>query len=308
MKQVGFFRALFGVCAGTEIFRELRGNSWLRVILHGALLTLILSIAISCGEMHRLSPRLRRIESRFIEEFGDKWNYSAEGLLPERAPDVARTLAPEPGVLIAYTGNRNEIDLTRQELASAGRGLIVISPRFFAFACRYNGEMIGHWQSDRTAGSLRCRDSEFNATVGPLLRRAAEAPTEEHPAVKVKISDFAAAARNIFAVSLSLWWWCSLILLVFLYTGICVAVNWIFGGARRMPITLREYWKIGVYAGFPAMLVAAAFPAFDLPFLTYPTVYMIGLMLYWMIAANRVFRQVLAESADRPPTDEENTK
>lgn len=38
------------------------------------------------------------------------------------------------------------------------------------------------------------------------------------------------------------------------------------------------------------MLFASCFPAFDLPFLRYGTVYMIGLVIYWLVAAGRIER------------------
>ena len=62
---------------------------------------------------------------------------------------------------------------------------------------------------------------------------------------------------------------------------------------RRYPLTLSfgEFWKIGLYAGFPAMLVATAFPALALPWFSFGSVFMAGLLIYWLYAAGRIERE-----------------
>ena len=51
-------------------------------------------------------------------------------------------------------------------------------------------------------------------------------------------------------------------------------------------------------ARFPVMLVASCFPAFDLPYLSYSTVFMIGLVVYWLVAVARVERAGVSGSQE----------
>ena len=56
--------------------------------------------------------------------------------------------------------------------------------------------------------------------------------------------------------------------------------------------------EVTIYAGFPVMLVASCFPAFDLPYLSYSTVFMIGLVVYWLVAVARVERAGVSGSQE----------
>ena len=58
-------------------------------------------------------------------------------------------------------------------------------------------------------------------------------------------------------------------------------------------------WKCGIYASFPPMVIASLFPILELPFVTYETVFMIGLLIYWMAVTAKLERT--------PVETEENT-
>ena len=72
--------------------------------------------------------------------------------------------------------------------------------------------------------------------------------------------------------------------LAVLYTGIFMLMYRLLNGVsgRLRFLTLQEMWKCGIYASFPAMVAASFFPLLELPFVSYETVFMIGLLIYWM--------------------------
>ena len=305
MYPVGFFRALFGSCAGTGIFAALRLNSWLRVVWHLVFLSLLLALLIAVGESRRIAHRLTVAGDRIITEFGSSLLCSPDGIRPEKDPDRFRIFEAEPGVLLVYLGEKTHLELSATQRAIAHRMLMVAAPRFFAFAVFSDNLWIGRWQDPAAAGSFRCRDDELNAV---LSQRLAGAKAQlETPAMRIPLASvFQILRGTLFAGFLTMWFG-TLIALAGLYTAIFAILNRLVGGGRRFsPLSLGEYWKIGIYAGFPAMLVASAFPIFDLPFLTYPTVYMIGLVTYWMIAAARVSADILAQTVPIPPTTAED--
>ena len=306
MRPVGFFKALFGSCAGTAIFSALRLNSWLRVIWHLVLLSFLLSLVIASGELRRLTPRLDAAENRFVEAFGSSLLCAPDGIRPAKDPERARLLEVEPGVAFVYLGsNDGKAALTAEERALAHRMLLVAAPRFFAFAVYSDNRWIGRWQDPAAAGNFRCSDVELNDVLNRQL--ALPKAQWETPAMQIPAASIFRMTRGMLSTGFLLMWFATLLMLAGLYTAIFAIVNRLIGGGKRfLPLTLGEYWKIGIYAGFPAMLVAAAFPAFDLPFLTYPTVYMIGLVVYWMIAASRVSSELLAQTVPAPPTTAED--
>ena len=86
--------------------------------------------------------------------------------------------------------------------------------------------------------------------------------------------------------------------LALFYTGLFAGMFRLTSSRRLQTLTFGEFWKIGVYAGFPVMLVASCFPAFDLPYLSYSTVFMIGLVVYWLVAVARVERAGVSGSQE----------
>ncbi|MBR2373255.1 MAG: hypothetical protein IKA87_03385, partial [Lentisphaeria bacterium] len=80
-------------------------------------------------------------------------------------------------------------------------------------------------------------------------------------------------------------------------TGIFMAMYRLLNGpsGRLRYLTLKEMWKCGVYAAFPAMIIASLFPALELPFLSYETVFMMGLLIYWMAVAAKLERTPLSQ-------------
>ena len=113
-------------------------------------------------------------------------------------------------------------------------------------------------------------------------------PRQEPPELPVS-SLFDAVSVSV-ALLLSLGRFAGVLLLALFYTLIFAGVSRLSLGNRKTVLNFAQFWKVGVYAGFPVMLVAGCFPALDLPFFSYSTVFMIGLVIYWMIAATRLER------------------
>ena len=64
-----------------------------------------------------------------------------------------------------------------------------------------------------------------------------------------------------------------------------------FASMRQLRVlTIRELWKTGLYAGFPAMIIGSFFPALNLPLFSFSTVYMFGLVIYWILIISRIER------------------
>ena len=92
-------------------------------------------------------------------------------------------------------------------------------------------------------------------------------------------------------------------MLVWLYTGIFMGMYRLLNGpsGRLSFLTLKEMWKCGIYAAFPPMVIASLFPILELPFVTYETVFMIGLLIYWMAVTAKLERTSVEteENTDR---------
>ena len=78
-----------------------------------------------------------------------------------------------------------------------------------------------------------------------------------------------------------------------LFLTLLFTVFYRFVGARNMTgLTFKEIFCSGFYASIPPMFVASFFPAFDLPFLHFETVFMTGFLIYFIAVLNYLERAV----------------
>jgi len=122
---------------------------------------------------------------------------------------------------------------------------------------------------------------------------AAALPAPDQATEPVRTADFFNSCRIAAGVLVFLLNFLQIFGFTAIFTAIFALMYRLVGGRVRR-LTTGGYWKIGVYAGFPVTAVAACFPAFQLPLLTYTTVYMVGTAVYWMIAATRVEAELRA--------------
>ena len=85
-----------------------------------------------------------------------------------------------------------------------------------------------------------------------------------------------------------------------LLTGLFAGLARLTGAATARGLTGWQYWLIGVYAGFPGMLIGSVVEALELPLLSYNLAYSLALVIYWLPAALACSRDRL-DDGGRPP-------
>lgn len=302
---VGFWGALRGTCCGTDIFFRLRYNSVWRTLWHLVLMTILVTAAIVWGEGSRMGKVIDETERLVTAEFGSEIRMTPEALTPALRPEVARSLdLPGNGRLCYIPDFRKGVRMEPDSISLLDF-LVIWSPRFLG--CAWQTEP-GNWQFGQETPMAEAAPA---AGTVPLLRGvgltfrnfttkelcdfleagveiSAPWPQQEPPELPVAAL-FDAVSASV-AMLISIGRFAGLLLLALLYTLIFAGVSRLSFGGRRPTLNFAQFWKVGVYAGFPVMLVAGCFPAFDLPFFSYSTVFMIGLVIYWMIAAARIER------------------
>lgn len=307
-EPVGFWGALRGTCCGTDIFFRLRYNSVWRTLWHLVLLSILVTAAIVWGEGSRMGKVIDETERLVTAEFGSEIRMTPEALTPALRPETARSIDLPWNGRLSYapdfkTGMRVEPD----SIALLDY-LVIWTPRFLG--CAWQIEP-GNWQfgqempaeerpgvtpSGGTAPFFRGIGLSFrNFTTKELCDFLAAgqevtAPWPQQEPPEIPISSLFDAIAGSVAFLLSVGRFAGLLLLSLLYTLIFAGVSRLSLGGRKPVLNFAQFWKVGVYAGFPVMLVAGCFPAFDLPLFSYSTVFMIGLVIYWMIAAARIER------------------
>lgn len=304
--RVGFWEALRGTCCGTEIFFRLRKNSTLRILFHLFFMALLCSAGILLGQLNRLLPEVRQLEQVFIAEFGSEFQLSAAGIVPEKAPERARALSlPFDGKLFYVPRGEAGVRLPSEQ-AEFLNYLAVWSPGYFVSAQHYEkdswlvsilrpaeeGGAISMFSPEKhyltNSGLVELLDSKLdNGYSWPVKETATQSFTALFGSLKIGMGILLFGMQLVGILALALF-----------YTGLFAGMFRLTSSRRLQTLTFGEFWKIGVYAGFPVMLVASCFPAFDLPYLSYSTVFMIGLVVYWLVAVARVERAGVSGSQE----------
>ena len=287
MKPIGFFSALAGVCRGTWIFADLRYNSGVRTAWHLVLMSLLCAGLIGirvCGEIRRAWAEAA---ARCVEEFGPELSFSEAGTVPARDPDRPRYLVLPRSGLLLYTAAAAKAEFP-PEAFSVNDYIVVWSRRFFAVAVRADAN---RWdvQMMLPGGRTVVRRLERDGLPGFFDAELAESGTAAKWAFvrlpPLGVAGLLGTFGAIFNVSWFLSEWFGIFMAGVLCTGVFAFFSRISGAAQLRGLTGWEYWRIGIYAGFPGMLIGSVVEALALPVLSYGITYALALVIYWLPAA-----------------------
>ncbi len=294
-ERVGFIKALWGSCCGTGIFPRLRRNSYVRTLLHLFLISVLCAGFIATAQSIRAARQIREFANWFEHSFGGI-RVDENGMFPEKNPETAREVplyATGEGKMFYFPAiPEGGIVLPEQELVLMNHAFIWTPRRTIALG-RLSGA--DDWKCmDLPVGQTLLMPGSMKTMTNSALTQylaGLQNPTGTLPHLAGKTerlswNQMAPVAVGVVAVFLLIGNFLKVFLLSLLYTGVFVLTFRLGGGNRWKAFTLGEFWRIGIYAGFPVMLIASCFPAFELPFLQYGMVYMIGLVIYWLVIAS----------------------
>ena len=295
-KPIPFWKALLGTCAGRKIFYSLRFNSWGRVIWHLFLLSFITAVITGNVQHSRLTDYVEASRIAFSDTFGKEicidqqrnpWNW----VCPAKDPAKPRELALPGGGRFFYTGLSRQVPASLKTTTGA---VLVWTPVSFsmavpdkegAFDCASidkKGKLV------RSSGSIEQVEKFFTSAPEKMPLSPEKMERESVKTVFENVS----ALLNFCLVTGAFF---RNFMLVWLYTGIFMGMYRLLNGpsGRLSFLTLKEMWKCGVYAAFPPMVIASCFPILELPFVTYETVFMIALLIYWMAVTAKLERSTV---------------
>ncbi len=305
--KTGFFTALRGVCCGTAIFPVLKRNSGGRAVWHLVLMALLCTLIVSLRMRGEIRREWTDCAGRFDAVFGPRIVFSsATGISPSRDPGKPRRMeTPRSGLLI-YTATSAKLELPAEALSETNY-FIVWGARCFGVAMRLDerrwdvqlllpGRRVIREQLEDVgvAGFFDRELARFQGTGAG--RRFANVPDIE----------VGKLFETLSVVSQVVWFlgeWFGIFLLGIFCTGFFAVISRLTGAARIRGLSGWEYWRIGVYAGFPGMIIGAVAEALDLPFLHYGLVYSLALVVYWLPAVMACSETPAAPRGDEPPRD-----
>lgn len=277
MTPPGFWRSVAGVCCGTAVFDVLRRNSWGRVIWHFLLWSAIVSLLTALGQISCNSLDWKRLQTGLEKAFGENILLTPGKIVPEKSPGRygARLALPWGGELEYQETAKPHV---MPEMGTAAYR-IIWKPEALIFQFSQDDVMI-----------VDLFAQENNAT-GLTMTQIIAGNKSDHPFTGITIPhQEERVSWSMLLLNLKLQWflgtflaqWFWSVFLAVLYPAVFVGVSRLTGAGQLRRLTIREYWKIGIYAGFPALLIAGCFPAFGLPYFSFETVFVAAMLIYWM--------------------------
>ena len=303
--KTGFFTALRGVCCGTAIFPILKRNSGGRTVWHLALMALFCTLIVGLRMHGEIRREWTDFAGRFDAVFGPRIVFSAAtGISPSRDPGQPRRMeTPHSGLLI-YTANSHQLELPAEAFSRTDY-LIVWGARCLGIAVRIDER---RWDVQLLLPGRRIirEQLEDAGVAGFFGRELARLPVSGLGRRFADMPDIEVGGlfKMLSFVSQVVWFtceWFGMFLLGILCTGFFAVISRMTGAARLRGLSGWEYWRIGVYAGFPGMLIGAVVEALDLPFLHYGVVYSLALVVYWLPAVTACAETPEAPRGDLPP-------
>ena len=282
----GFFKALIGTCSGRAVFASLRTQPWGKTVLHLFIMSLITGVIVGGARAYRVNNGAAALKIAFTETFGRELRIDRSksapfsALIPAENPEKPREMALPGRGRLYYTGTARQAP---DSLKDDHPFLIVWTPCSLYLVQNEGGKYLIATQN---AVTLKMdRRSASRSDVEQLFRDAPGAlPANFNAMDTEKTEALFDAFGSLTGVFLMLWSVGRNFILVWIYTGIFMLMYRVLNGpaGKLHRLTPGEMWKCGIYASFPPMAVASFFPVLELPLLSFETVFMLGLLIYWM--------------------------
>lgn len=295
IEKISFINALAGVCVSIDIFQGLKQQKIWRTVLHFVFLTFLCSLFIMlAGHGSMLSE---------IEEPLDIFEASAGGIVlrdgafyPQKEPEKAYEIMLSPKIKLVYSPR---FALFNSDWINKDGITIIWFPRFWCMTMTSAQTLRMRVFSGFTDSSMQdmLDIDDRDELMEYLEKRSAEARK------KIKKTDgrsFMVSRLEIEKVYLAgrfFYYWFEFCIQA-LFCVLLFSVFYRYIGARgRSALKFGEIFNAGFYAAMPAVLVASFFPAFDLPFFHFGTVFIIGYFVYFMFVLNYLERTALENSS-----------
>ncbi len=299
-EKTGFFAAVAGTCRGTDVFFRLLRQHPLRMIGQFLLLMLLCSGFVAVVHFFTTEKEIDQAAAGFRSTFG---NLSVQDgrFLPELQPQQMRSLLLPDGGLLTYVPPGETPKLPEKTDGNDFHYLLYWFPEEFLLgkklgdnewiSLNFRPNMIGteQSQSDLTGFETRLRavaakQKALPATVGQTARVMA-------------VDEMAGIFKTSWTLIGFLFFFVLGAVQIVFYVGVFVGMFHLTGARQLRVLRFRDLFIIAMYAGFPAMLVASVFAAFELPLLNFGSAYVIGMVLYMLTVVNRIEREAAPPTA-----------
>ncbi|QSH40269.1 DUF1189 family protein [Lentisphaerota bacterium ZTH] len=321
---MNFISAISGVCKGTSVFLNLMRHSLFKALLHLILFSIACAIMITVIQSF-IYFKVIDTGWRILNQECGEIRFTPEGILPGKQPEKMRffSISSTMSVLYLPAGYKGEIpDL---ENSRADRGIIWTPSLVLTWGkTQGNGYIAFPFIYNKPPTSVKInflKQADLIKYVKDNMPKTVAAGTPGKRVSAVKAADASSntaqntaitetvkkmltpAGTKLMFVSFLLIA-CSLALLAqaLLFVSIFSLIFNLIGSRRRGTLKLRDLFVVGIYTSLPPLLIASAYTALELPFLSFNTVFLICFTVYLMYVVssleNRLAPPPKSDAAD----------
>lgn len=291
-QTLSWFSAMSGCFRGTEVFQTLIGHSMLRAWWHTLLTVLLLGGITSCMQLTQMRNTIQASAEHFEAEFGGLTLAEDKGLLPADDPGQSHYLLLNKGGLLVYVPAGAKPVLPEKSTFKDYRYSIIWYPSNLVFVMpagkddRYavSTMKFGDFMGARTL----CDEAGLQKILQEASLQKWQDPDGLEKDLKIQVSDLIFAVKCVALIGFFGIFFFEAFSQILMCLLIFVGFFTLTAGRSR---TLKwgELVRIALYAGCPALAVAACFTALDLTeILSFGTVYVIGTIGYFLVIVNKM--------------------
>lgn len=301
---MSFFNIVFGVCKGTEIFLQLFRLSVWKALWHLLILAVLCTAFVTTVKSFPLFKDIENACVTITEQFG-AIKVTGKGIFPSIEPEKARIVQLTDVANIIYIPDLKNATLPDFDKDNISRGMF------------WTPTLITGWYktdvSDYLLFPLIYNHRKTGITTKPfqkenILPYLADNSSEGNP---LKIPDTVANIKDYsvfikcYAAFFSFCFYLIQVLLQPLILTSIFALIFNLVGSRNLKILqFKDIFVTAIYAGFPAIIIASFFPAFDLP-MDFSTVYIFCFAVYFIYIMSRLERDLSGEKPEEPTGDDD---
>ena len=292
---MNFFKALIGTCKGTKIFSDLLSQSLLKSLWHLLLLALFCSFFITLCTYPKNSQEINDIFSQF-----GKIQTGKKGIVAEKINETRSFSVADNEYRITYIpdiskGKLPEIDAdnvnsgflwTPTMLASwvkAGPDKFLLMP--FAYCSDMQLSVVSVERSSMLT-YIKNNTSVKNKIVNEVPELSWATIKDHCKSALTSIVFFKSFGGILFQV----------LLFVMMFSFI---LNLSARGTGAPVLKYKTRYIIGIYTSFPPLLIATMFSAFELPFFSFNSIYIISFSIYLIVVYTQLQLSLNADGQNK---------
>lgn len=294
IKKTPFLKAISAVCVSREIFSDLKAQSVWRTLLHFVFIAFLCSCFIMLAGHKYMLEKISRPLDSFEEKIGSIIHENG-AFYPSKDRNKPFEEELTPDMKLVYSPDLNSFDT--QWVSRKGMTILWF-PRLICYINTVDGNttmnIASVYADSNVYNTKEIKDSdELMDYLADLCEEAEEKKPENTNSDNLTVTR--QSIEFTYLTILFLYYWFEFGIQTFILVLLFSFFYHFIGSKNNSVLGFKEVFVTGFYAAVPPMMIAAAFPALDLPYFNFEIVLLAGFAIYFIAVLNYLERSGSAE-------------